>query len=178
MFFSSYKLLIFETKFIIQAAHCTQDMKAHQLSIRSGSSQFGEGDKHLVSKVYDHPNYDARNFDNDFSLIKIYGRVFYSKSQRAISLADEDDVASTGELVRVLGWGNTQNSEESTEYLRGVELTLISPEECEEAYEPYGVKINPNKVCAAHPDRIDGRDSCQGKYFWNLNIFTQNQNCF
>lgn len=137
-------------------------MKAKQLTIRSGSSQFGEGEKHFVSKIFIHPKYDNSNFDNDFSIVKIYGRMFYNKNQRTIKLADEGDELVPGEMTRVLGWGNTQNSAESTEYLRGVELSLISDEDCEEAYKLYAIKINPNKVCAIHPDKIDGRDACQG----------------
>lgn len=153
---------ILSHNFFLTAAHCTHDMKANHLSIRSGSSHFGEGEKNLVSKIYVHPEYNAANFDNDFSLVKIFGRIMYNKNQMAIKLMDEDDEVTVGDMGRVLGWGNTENSEESSEDLRGVDLILISAEECEEAYKPYGVKVNPNKICASHPERIDGKDACQG----------------
>ena len=76
-----------------------------------------------------------------------------------------DDESPEGELVRTLGWGYTLNPAESSDYLRSVELMIIKPDECEEAYKMYKIKVSHNKVCAVHPDRIDGRDACQGDFF-------------
>lgn len=145
-------------------------MTAKQLSIRSGSSHFGDGEENFVSKIYVHPNYNPANFDNDFSLVQIFGRIFFNENQRTIKLMDEDDEVVAGELGRVLGWGHTQNSEESSDDLRGVELTLISDDECEEEYQSYGVIVKPNKVCAAHPERIEGKDACQGRKTDSLSV--------
>lgn len=117
---------------------------------------------YYVSNIFDHPKYDSSNFDYDCSLLKIFGRFFYSASQRTIKLADENDVLVEDEPVRVLGWGKTMNPSESSNYLRGVDLITIKPEECEDAYKEYRVNVAPNKVCAIHPERIDGKDACQG----------------
>ena len=148
---------------MIQAAHCTESAKPLQLTVRSGSSQASAGgDLHYVSNIYDHPQYSPNNFDYDFSILKIFGRIIFNTNQKPIKLPDEDDVTAEGVMVKVFGWGNTQNKDESEEYLRGVELITISHEECEEAYKIYDVKTRHNKICAAHPDRTDGKDACQG----------------
>jgi secreted trypsin-like serine protease len=109
-----------------------------------------------------HPKYDNSNFDNDFCILKIFGRLLFSATRKAVSLPDEDDFTKVGEFVKVLGWGNTQNPLESTDYLRGVELIVIDDLECEKMYEIYNIDVQSNKVCAVHPDRIDGKDACQG----------------
>lgn len=132
------------------------------MTIRSGANKAGEGQKYFVYRIIDHPNYDSSNFDYDFSLLKIFGRIFYNEKQRAIKLPNEFDEPIEGQSVRVLGWGNTMNSEESTDYLREVKLIIVKDKECEEAYKAYRVDVQLNKVCAVHPDRIDGKDACQG----------------
>lgn len=138
-------------------------MTPSDLRIRSGSSKVGKGDSHYVSNIYNHPKYDNTNFDYDFSLLKIFGRFFYNENRRAIKLPDADDVTLEGAHVKVLGWGKTMNPLESSDYLRGVELIVINHGECEEAYEVYEIKVAHNKICAIHPDRIDGKDACQGQ---------------
>lgn len=137
-------------------------MVANQLALRSGSQKAGEGESYYVSNVYNHPKYNSETFDFDFSLLKIFGKIFYNVNQRAIKLPDEDDETPAGEFARTLGWGKTMNPDESSEYLRGVELMVITPDECEEAYKEYQVDVEANKVCAVHPERIDGKDACQG----------------
>lgn len=113
-------------------------------------------------RIIDHPNYNKNTFDYDFSLLKIYGRIIYNAKQRAIKLPEENDQSKVGQSVRVLGWGNTMNSEESTDYLREVKLIIVDDSECEKAYKDYQIDIKLNKVCAVHPDRVDGKDACQG----------------
>ena len=132
------------------------------MTVRSGSSKSGEGEKYFVNRIFDHPNYNSNNFDFDFSLLRIFGRIFYNKKQQAIKLPEDDDEPIEGQVVRTLGWGETMNSEESTEYLRQVDLIIADPEDCEEAYKVYKISVKHNKVCAVHPERVDGRDACQG----------------
>lgn len=148
--------------FVITAAHCTEGMTPKDLTIRAGSSKVGEGDTYYVSHIIDHPKYDGSNFNYDFSLLKIFGRIFYSENKRAVKLPEENDETPEGEFARALGWGRTQNPLESSDYLRQVELMIITSRECEEAYKDYKIEMEPNKVCAVHPERIDGKDACQG----------------
>lgn len=149
---------------LYKAAHCTESRRSpNEFSVRSGSNKFGDGDLHYISHVFDHPQYDNSNYDYDYSMLKIYGRIFYSETTRAVKLPDEfGDETAEGELVRVLGWGKTMNPNESSEFLRGVELMVISHEECEKSYEEYEIIMKHNKLCAIHPQKIDGRDACQG----------------
>ncbi|CRL05072.1 CLUMA_CG018143, isoform A [Clunio marinus] len=153
---------IISKNFILTAAHCTISSKPKELTIQSGSSHKGNGDINYVSHIYNHPQYKEINFDYDFALLKIFGKMFYNENRKAIMLPDEDDETPAGEYARALGWGNTMNPLESSDYLRGVDLMIISYDECKEAYKVYGLEVEHNKVCAIHPDRVDGKDSCQG----------------
>lgn len=121
----------------------------------------GEGDYFYVSHIFPHPNYLSTNYDNDACLIKIYGRFLYGDTIKAVMLPSAGEEVSAGEAVRTLGWGHTMNPSESSDHLRGVELMVITPQECEEAYKVYKLNAS-NKICATHPERIDGKDSCQG----------------
>lgn len=136
-------------------------MRPHELSLRTGSNHVGEGDLQ-VSNIYQHPEYNSANFDYDFCILKTYLRLSYDETRRTISLPDKNDVTKVGEFVRVLGWGNTMNPFESSDYLRGVDLIVIDDLECERMYDSYSVDVVTNKICAVHPEKIDGKDACQG----------------
>lgn len=138
-------------------------LKAHQLAVRSGSSKAGEGEMFRVSKIISHQKYNNDDYDYDFSLLKLFGKIAYNDQQRAVKLPDEDDDTNEGEFVRALGWGRTLNPAEKSDVLRAVVLMVIKPDECEEQYKYYDIKMEHNKVCAVHPERKDGKDSCQGK---------------
>lgn len=112
----------------------------------------------LVSNIYEHPKYNSTTFDYDFCILKTFARLSYDQTKQAITLPDEDDVTRVGEFVRVLGWGNTMNPFESSDSLREVKLVTIDDFECERMYESYEVDVVKNKVCAAHPNRVDGKD--------------------
>jgi trypsin len=137
-------------------------MRTTDLTIKSGSKNVGEGETHYVAQITRHPHYNSDNFDYDFCILKIYGKIMLDATRKVISLPDENDETPVGEFVKVLGWGNTMNPLESTDNLRGVDLTVIDSLECERMYKVYNIDIVSNKLCAAHPDRIDGKDACQG----------------
>lgn len=123
----------------------------------------GEGETSYVSQIIMHPHYNGNNFDYDFCILKLFGKLRFDVTRRAIALPDEDDFTPVGEFARVLGWGNTLHPLESTDKLRGVDLIIIDDIECEKMYQVYNVDIVKNKICATHPDRIDGKDACQGE---------------
>lgn len=143
-------------------------MTPKKLSIRSGASKAGEGNKYNIAKIIDHPSYDSSSFSYDFSLLKIFGRFHYNERQLPVKLPEENDESKVGQAVRVLGWGNTMSAYESTDYLREVELIIIDHEECEKSYNAFKIDVKLNKVCAVHPERVDGKDACQGNYLFNL----------
>lgn len=158
---------IISNSWILTAAHCTEIVKPTRkisdLSISVGSSmvQKSEDDTYHVMAVYDHPLYSNETYDHDFSLIKIWGKIFYNDQRRAIKLPEANDVISDGTPVMVFGWGLTMNSLESSDYLRAVEVVTINSHACEKSYKQFLTKITKFMVCAGHD--VDGKDSCQGK---------------
>jgi trypsin len=153
---------IISSNFILTAAHCTEDIKAKELKVQSGSKAVNEGKTYFVSHIFNHPKYESENFNFDFSLLRIFGKIFYNENQRAIALPEANDETPIGSSVRVMGWGRTMNPNESMNFLRVVKLILSDPKECEESYKEYDIKVVHNKVCATHPERKDGKDACQG----------------
>jgi trypsin len=41
-------------------------------------------------------------------------------------------------------------------------LKVIEHSKCEGQYVKYNINVEDNKICASHPDDIDGKDACQG----------------
>lgn len=115
-----------------------------------------------MKELIKHPDFKDYNFDFDFAIIKIAYPMAFNQRQKAIALVENDsETPKSGEGVRVFGWGDTLNPLESTDYLRTVDLKVIDHEVCEQQYRGYGMQIKTNKICAAHPDGIDGKDACQ-----------------
>lgn len=130
--------------------------------MKTGTSNIFDGDIHHVSEIHQHPQYKSYNFDYDFAILKLAYPMAFNNKQRPIALVDDEmDTPKTGETVRVLGWGDTMNIFESSNDLRTVELSVIDHEKCEKQYSRYQMNVRLNKICASHPDGIDGKDACQ-----------------
>lgn len=111
---------------LFQAAHCTEGITANELNVYCGSNKRGDGDLLYVSNIFVHPMYNSDNMDNDFCLLKIFGKIFYDDTKRAIALPEENEEPNVNDYVRALGWGRTMNNGESMDYLRSVVLMVIS----------------------------------------------------
>ena len=77
----------------ITAAHCTENETARNLKIYFGntsrySSVHESNDYYFVQGIYNHPLYKEQNFRYDVSLLKLKGRVSFSRSVDTIDLPE------------------------------------------------------------------------------------------
>lgn len=146
---------IISESWIISAAHCGEQKVAENFKIRSGSSRKSRGGEiHAVESIYSHPNYSAATLDNDFMLLKLKEPLKYDAKRQPIQLA-EPYMYYQGAQILTSGLGSTQDSMQSSEFLRGVIVDISSLKKCKTAYPNM---ITKNMFCAAG----DKKDSCQG----------------
>ncbi|MGX7824871.1 serine protease [Actinokineospora sp. 24-640] len=150
--------VIVSAEVALTAAHCTDGVPAHEMSVRAGSSRHAEGGhRRAVAAVVQHPRYDAATVDNDVSVLLLADPLpLGAPGVRAAHVGTS--VPRVGQPLVVTGWGSTVESGPASPRLRAVVVPMVSRTACRESYED--AAITARMLCAGYPD--GGRDSCQG----------------
>uniref|UniRef100_A0A1Q3EVA0 trypsin n=1 Tax=Culex tarsalis TaxID=7177 RepID=A0A1Q3EVA0_CULTA len=150
---------IIDERWVLTAAHCTENTNASIYSVRVGSSEHATGG-HLVpvKAVHNHPDYDYEVTEYDFSLLELGEALKYDHAVQPVDLVREEPADESLSLVS--GWGDTKSLEESTDILRAVVVPLVNREECAEAYKN-DQPVTESMICAGFA-KEGGKDACQG----------------
>lgn len=118
------------------------------ISVRIGSSKYYEGGKLVpINKIVQHPRYDQRSVDYDYSLIRLSASLKFDEKKRAIQLPKQNESITDNTRCTVTGWGFTQNSSEVRYTLRQVTVPIVNQAECNEKYDSYG-GVTDHMICA------------------------------
>nr|WCR76448.1 trypsin-like protein [Sitodiplosis mosellana] len=154
---------IISKTWIVTAAHCTVAVgnNAANIKVRVGSSLHNkDGELYAVKRVVKNENYNGQTIDYDYSLLELEEPLQLDDTKQAIQLHNFDEVFPDNTNTFVSGWGNTQNSSESSLLLRGAEVPLVNQKKCNEAYTSFS-PITPRMICAGFYEE-GGKDACQG----------------
>jgi len=158
-------------EFILTAAHCefgnnggqTVGFQVGALCEPFGPSSGNNCGQKVESfdavEVFDHPNYNSVNSNNDFSLIKLDGRSTITPvpmDSEAVSETYPED-----KPLYPIGVGTTQSgSSVFPDRLLDVETKYVSNSKCQNKYSIFGT-ITSNMMCSG--DLVNGgEDACQG----------------
>ncbi|XP_058463101.1 trypsin 5G1-like [Malaya genurostris] len=151
---------IIGSRWILTAGHCAFSSEKPLQQVRIGSTDRTSGGKVLrLDRVVQHPQYDSYAIDYDFALLELKQDLLFDESNQAVELPRQDEELADGSLCRVSGWGNTQNVQESSRYLRAADVPSVNQEQCATAYESFG-GITERMLCAGYKE--GGKDACQG----------------
>jgi len=80
--------------------------------------------------------------------------------EKKINLPQQDESVPNGMLVKVSGWGRTNNPNESRDIVRSVDVPIFDHATCTKNYKQYyeGDNITDNMICAGGNQ---GQDACQ-----------------
>ncbi len=155
---------------ILTAAHCVEreNTASFEVSINRPVLSSTQGERHAISQIILHPDYDRRSFDNDIALVQLSTR----SSIKPIRLISEferlDSKVSSG---IALGWGSLSADEEIyPNRLQQVELPIIADEECRTLMNG----ITDNMFCAGI--LTEAKDTCIGDSGGPLIIFDRQTN--
>uniref|UniRef100_A0A1B0FQA8 Peptidase S1 domain-containing protein n=1 Tax=Glossina morsitans morsitans TaxID=37546 RepID=A0A1B0FQA8_GLOMM len=151
---------LISSQWILTAAHCTYQRKASDFKVRLGSSHTSHDGLLLnVTELIQHENFNYSNVDYDYSLLKLSEEIEFDESRKPVKLPDSKYNFTDGTKCYVSGWGNTQNSSESPQWLRSAEVPLFNQEMCSVKYKRFGGITN-RMICAGYGK--GGKDACQG----------------
>ncbi|CAL4155522.1 unnamed protein product, partial [Meganyctiphanes norvegica] len=142
------------------AAHCTQSGVSQVLLGNHLQSQTDSAERRInVRRVVDHPSYNSRNLDNDFSLLELTTPLNLDSVDpeiRPVCLPTATNPSQYENVPSVVsGWGTTSAGGSQPNALRETTVTTMSNSRCNQNYNG---AILASMICAASP----GRDSCQG----------------
>lgn len=151
---------IISPRWVLTAGHCASTTDNPWLQLRAGSTDRNKGGQVLkLNRVVQHPSYDPSTIDYDFSLLELAEELQLNTKLGMVTLPEQDELVEDGTLCRVSGWGSTQNSQESSRYLRAANVPSVNQEECKAAYANFG-GITSRMLCAGY--KHGGKDACQG----------------
>lgn len=151
---------IISENYIITAGHCAV---YGAYSVNAGSSHTRKGGSyHYVKKVVVHEKYGTSKDGlpiNDIALMEVYPPFELDETRKAVPLVNKGKLLTPGLHGMISGWGALYEGGYSSDELQGVQVPLISKEECQKKYAFAGT-IPEGEICAAYP--AGGKDSCQG----------------
>jgi secreted trypsin-like serine protease len=152
--------------FVVTAAHCVTEgngrvTRRSQIEVLTGTQSLannGGGVRRRVAQIVRHPNYNDNRADYDVAVIKLRTAATGIKTARLLTRAQEADLAATGDLSFVTGWGDLGSGSFPTRLMQ-VQVPIVSHNDCNDA-NSYAGQITSRMICAGMP--AGGKDSCQG----------------
>ena len=149
---------VIHPRWVLTAAHCLENTAASSIDVLTGVDNLqraSEGERIAVSRIINHPAYDANNIRSDIALLEL------ERPTQApiVSVATSSNAAlfATGQPVAVAGWGDRTNGNgDFPSQLHAVDLSISNFNSCSQAYGG----LTSVHLCASVPDGT--RDSCSG----------------
>lgn len=143
---------------IVTAAHCVHDLAPARLRVVAGRDDkldVRHGTATTVSHIWVHPSFTGVRNGADIAVLTVTKRLRY----RAVRLAGSSDahLYQAGTSSTILGWGRTAEGGQTSRYLLGATVPVVTDAACGLAYANY---VRAAMVCAGYPQ--GGVDSCQG----------------
>ncbi|WP_224214139.1 S1 family peptidase [Vibrio metschnikovii] len=149
---------------VLTAAHCVERINFNDFHVHIGVHDLLrasiEGERAEVKAVYVNEKYAyASDYSNDIALIELKSK----PNADAVVLKTTEGDLSEGQLLTVMGWGNTISDRNQTpqypSVLRQVDLPYVPRATCQNLGGDYS-DIGDDAICAGFPE--GKKDSCQG----------------
>lgn len=133
---------IIAKNWIITVDQCTTSQPNSSYKVRAGTDVRGkDGSLHQVDKIVLHKRSSSELVGklhvNDVALMHVKEPFEFDETRQAIGLYDRDDPLPARSPANVTGFGLVKGNWNSRN-LHWVQLALMDPAECNEAYESYG----------------------------------------
>lgn len=100
---------IISSRWILSAAHCTQDFysNASWVAAAVGAHHLeDDGQIYLLDRVFNHPAYNIENQHNDICLLRTVKRIQFNQRVRSVPLRRR--FVDEGAVSTLSGWGQTE----------------------------------------------------------------------
>jgi len=158
-------------KHVLSAAHCNffdngDVIPASDIVVvvaEHHQYNLSDGIKHEITSYTNHPQYNLKPDDYDFSMLHLTLPVEFGDRAVPACLPDLrfSDDKLVGKYLTVSGWGSLDGlGYEYPKVLQTVDVPVVSQDDCRKAYLPFGRKVENSMICAGYS--TGGKDSCDG----------------
>ncbi|XP_045900181.1 chymotrypsin-like protease CTRL-1 [Micropterus dolomieu] len=142
---------------VVTAAHCRVSAGNHRVILGEydRQSNIEQLQVKTISRAITHPYYNAQNFNNDITLLKLSSPVQMNPRVSPVCLANSNTTPPSGSMCVTTGWGKTGQTS-TPRYLQQTALPLLSPAQCKQYWGSN--RISDAMICAG----ASGVSSCQG----------------
>merc|ERR1711973_813857 len=147
-------------KHVLTAAHCTEGSGDMYVLLGDHSLTASEERKVKVCKIKDHPKYNSRTTNNDYSVLTLCEEVEFTDKISPVCLpsAGGQGTQYEGKDAIVSGWGTLSSGGSRPDKLQDVTVKTMSNSACCSGTDYSCSEITKPMICASNP----GKDSCQG----------------
>ncbi|KPP65615.1 chymotrypsin-like precursor-like [Scleropages formosus] len=142
---------------VVTAAHCRVTPGRHYVIL--GEYDRGSNAEQIqvlsIAKAITNPYYNAQNFNNDITLLRLSTPAQYTTRVSPVCLATTSTNVPAGTRCVTTGWGKTATTS-SPRYLQQTALPIISQAQCRQYWGQN--QITDSMICAG----ASGVSSCQG----------------
>jgi len=143
-------------EWVMTAAHCTQNGVSVAVLGFWNTQQKNNYTVINVLRVVDHPKFNDRTLNNDFSLVQLARAVDFTSLPNVFPACwPTQSAVAEGAWAIVSGWGLTSVGGSTSSILKKANLTIVSKADCNDAYRG---AITDNMLCANETNQ----GSCQG----------------
>merc|ERR1712226_344231 len=141
---------------VLTAAHCLDDDWQKDIRVILGEHNIADSDFNRVdvAEIMIHPKYRKWTTNNDYGIIRLANPVNFTNEVSPACLPADLSAKYVGVLATATGWGTLSSGGNQPTALHGVDVTVMTNKECDEA----NGGITKSMICAAD----SGKDSCQG----------------
>lgn len=125
--------VLISKKWILAAAHCMAEPGARV--VFGGTVASAENAATTIQAVYRNPNFDESKRGDLFDLVAAELRDEAPPSAKFMTVNSKVVIPEENSAVRILGYGRTSQADSSPLTLRQVDVTVVSPERCEEFFK-------------------------------------------
>uniref|UniRef100_A0A8C5LLU1 Coagulation factor XI n=1 Tax=Leptobrachium leishanense TaxID=445787 RepID=A0A8C5LLU1_9ANUR len=154
---------IINKQWMVTAAHCVFHFNKPSLwNIYGGFVNLSELNLTTpffeVEQIIIHSLYDATDISNDIALLKLKRPVLSTDNILPICLPPKENQLVIPDYCWVTGWGYTEETGNSSNFLQKAKLPILSTEQCQTKY--LSKKIDNDVVCAGYEHGTI--DACKG----------------
>ena len=138
-------------RWVLTAAHCVVNRLPGDMDVVLGTDDLQTGGtRYSVGAIRIHPDYLGGG-DFDIAMLRLNDTLLLPRV--FLQTPDQPELSAPGDTAIVIGWGQTESGSGSSTLL-GVELPVITNEECENIAGAFFGGIGPATICAGG-NRLD-----------------------
>lgn len=150
---------ILNSRWILTAAHCVEEVIAEDLTVLAGTNVLSSGgERRRVLQYAIHPSYNPENYyENDIAVLELQTALSMTGHIAVVTLPSQSQVTPGGVTSTVIGWGYLFTGGPASNTLQMVNLQTYSDEACQRVLPGY---VTFRNICAGVPG--GGKGHCGG----------------